>query len=128
MANLNESMSCKWMEILLDETFPKIQMDRSPRRDPRGEEVSRHTYHRADLNQQQIIDDLRQIGCNVTAINGAPGTPDLLVQHRGGLYLLEVKNKGGRLRESQKKFHSIWQGVSTVRNTKEACAAIGIQI
>ena len=49
--------------------------------------------HRPDSNQKKIVQALRDIGAVVFLI----GRPfDLLVGFRGQLYLLEVKNPGGR--------------------------------
>jgi hypothetical protein len=93
--------------------------------------MSRHTYHRSDLNQSIIITTLRQCGCNVQSLSSVGGgCPDLLVQFRGVLYLMEVKNpeqkKSDRqLRKTQTDFHSIWSGVLTVTNKDEALRAIG---
>lgn len=49
--------------------------------------------HRPDTNQKKIVQALRDIGAVVFLI----GRPfDLLVGFRGQLFLLEVKNPGGR--------------------------------
>ena len=57
---------------------------------------------KVDANQQEIVDALRDIGAMVFLI----GQPfDLLVGFRGELFLLEVKNPGGRnkLQAAQEK-------------------------
>lgn len=91
--------------------------------------MARYTYHRSDANQQSIIDDLRQIGCNVLSLSAiGNGCPDLLCECHGKLILLEVKDGKGKLRPAQIEFQRRWVNVAVVRNTKEAFEAIGVQI
>lgn len=44
-----------------------------------------------DANERAIITALREVGASVQQLDGT-GVPDLLVQFRGKLYLLEVKD------------------------------------
>ena len=85
-----------------------------------------------DHNQQEIIDALRKIGCQVEAI----GRPvDLLVGHRGknGIhnFLFECKNpntdygKNNRGTKTQKDFISSWPGqVRIVESAEEAVMVV----
>jgi len=74
-----------------------------------------------DLNQQEIIDALKAIGCSVMAI----GRPvDLLVGRTGANgvhnYLLEVKRPGEKPRtQIQKDFLRDWRGQVRVVETAE---------
>lgn len=48
--------------------------------------------HRADKNQQDIVDELRDLGISVLILSQVGGgCPDLLIGHRGKNYLIEVK-------------------------------------
>lgn len=70
-----------------------------------------------DLNQQEIVDALRKIGCQVVAI----GTPvDLLCGFRAKNFLLEVKRPGEKPRTAaQKQFLKNWPGQVRVVTTPE---------
>ena len=70
-----------------------------------------------DLNQQEIIDALKEIGCSVVAI----GNPvDLLCGYRSHNFLLEVKRPGQKPRTPlQKKFLADWRGQVRVVETAE---------
>ena len=53
------------------------------------------------------------------------GIPDLLVGYRGYNFLLEVKQQGKTLRESQETFRDSWDGQSAVVYTPEdACRLV----
>ena len=72
-----------------------------------------------DLNQQEIIDALKQIGCSVVAI----GTPvDLLVGLRKRNFLIEVKRPGEKPRtKAQREFLKNWEGqVRVCQSAEEA--------
>ena len=52
---------------------------------------------KTDANQQDIVDDLRKLGCTVVDLSSVgQGCPDLLVGIRGFTILMEVKNERGR--------------------------------
>jgi hypothetical protein len=86
----------------------------------------RHTYHRSDGNQREIVDALRACGSEVQSLSSVgQGCPDLLVFHRDRLYLLEIKN-GTKLRESQENFRARWKCVRVVSSVDEALKAVGI--
>ena len=76
-----------------------------------------------DLNQKEIIDALKKIGCHVVAI----GTPvDLLVGYRVHNFLLEVKRPGEKPRtQAQRKFLAEWAGqVRVVETAEEAISLV----
>ena len=74
---------------------------------------------KVDGNQQEIVDALRAIGCDVQVI----GEPvDLLVGYHARNYLLEVKRPGEKPRtQKQKDFIRNWKGqVRIVESAEEA--------
>ena len=62
-----------------------------------------------DGNEARIIQVLRDLGATVQQLNDA-NAPDLLVGHAGKTFLLEVKNKGGKLTPGQAQWHDAWHG------------------
>jgi Holliday junction resolvase len=89
--------------------------------------MSRHTYHRSDLNQAQIIKDLRKMGVGVVSLSAiGHGVPDLLVEYRKRMYLFEVKQPKGKTRASQDEFMATWSNVSVIHSTEEAMRVLGI--
>lgn len=87
---------------------------------------------KVDANQAEIVEALRRIGARVTPLHMVGGgVPDLLVEHRNRIFLVEVKD--GRLppsarlltpeqakwhREAQVKVHivtSVEQALEVVR-------------
>ena len=78
---------------------------------------------KADRNQQEIVQALKRIGCDVEYIR----TPvDLLVGLRNMNFLLEVKIPGGELTPEQKDFFAKWRGQkAVVTNIHEAFKAVG---
>jgi hypothetical protein len=65
-----------------------------------------------DANALAVVSALRAAGATARFIefaHGMAGCPDLLVAWKGVTYLMEVKVKGGRLSEAQKKFHAEWK-------------------
>ncbi len=61
-----------------------------------------------DLNQKEIVDALKKIGCDVETI----GRPvDLLVGYRKRNFLIEVKRPGEKVRtDAQREFLASWKG------------------
>lgn len=60
-----------------------------------------------DSTHKEIVEALRKGGCGVQSL--APvgkGCPDLLVSRRGRWYVVEVKTKKGKLRETQERWHA----------------------
>jgi Holliday junction resolvase len=83
--------------------------------------------HRADSNQDEIVQALRDIGASVR-ITSQVGYdfPDLVVGFRGRNYLMEVKSERGNLTEGQVEFWTNWQGQNTVVfSPDDALKAIG---
>ena len=78
--------------------------------------------HRADDNQKEIVDTLRDIGVSVLVLSQVGGgCPDLLIGWRKKNYLLEIKTENGKLRKSQIEFFDTWKGrVFIVRSIGEA--------
>jgi len=71
--------------------------------------------HRADSNQQEIVDFLRFAGASVLILSQVGnGCPDLLIGYNGNNYLIEVKYKNGRLRKKQKEFIQSWNGTAVI--------------
>lgn len=64
-----------------------------------------------DGNEQYIIDALEGDGFIVQSISDT-GIPDLLVGHPKSkrLFMIEVKDTGGRLKPAQKEFHAKFAG------------------
>jgi len=83
---------------------------------------------RTDANQTEICAALRKVGATVQDLSRVGGgCPDLLVGYRGENYLMEVKVKTGRLRQSQIEFQKTWDGddVFVVRSVDDALIAVG---
>lgn len=70
-----------------------------------------------DLNQKEIVDALKQIGCSVETI----GRPvDLLVGYRKRNFLIEVKRPGEKVRtETQRGFLADWNGQVRICSSPE---------
>lgn len=60
---------------------------------------------RRDLNEPAVVEYLNRAGAVVCRIS-SKGVPDLLVGYRGTWIMLEVKQPGGKLKDSQELFHS----------------------
>lgn len=87
---------------------------------------TRRDAHRSDINQPEIMDRLRSIGCSIEPLTAqGGGCPDLLVGYRGLNILLEVKPPKGKLRQSQIIWHDRWLGqVAVVHTPDEAERAV----
>jgi len=82
----------------------------------------RHYSRKSDANQQQIMDELRQLGVSVRSIHRlGEGLPDLLCGFQGRNYLLEVKQPGKRddLTEAEAAFSHSWRGQTDIITTTE---------
>jgi Holliday junction resolvase len=78
-----------------------------------------HRPYKSDLNQPQLIEDLRKCGFTVVPIMaagaGKSGVPDLIVGRAGVDRMVEVKNKvGGLLSDAQLTFISEWAGAPVI--------------
>ena len=80
--------------------------------------------HRKDDAQDGIVAALRAAGAEVEFI----GRPvDLLVGFRQRCYIMEVKNPGAELKDSQKAFFESWPGQAAVVHTPvEALEVLGL--
>ena len=82
---------------------------------------------RIDGNQNQVVKELRQMGCSV-AISSAigKGFPDIVVGYNGRNYLLELKDpaqppSARKLTPDEKVWHDKWRGsVHIILTAQEA--------
>ena len=86
---------------------------------------------RVDANHGEVVQALRRVGALVFDLSrvGA-GCPDLLVCHRGRLYLLEVKDGtkaacDRRLTKDEAAFAALWP-VTVVLGPDDALRTLGI--
>ena len=82
---------------------------------------------KVDANQSEIVDALRKAGAVVTCMHQhGQGVPDLLVSFRNIWYLLEVKDRGGKLTPREMGFIDEHEAeVYVVRTPYDALVAIG---
>lgn len=70
---------------------------------------------RVDNNHKQIVEALRKCGFSVVSLHQVgKGVPDLLVGKGGSTWIVELKSKGGKLGDDQKKFIEEWRGSPVV--------------
>ena len=88
---------------------------------------------RADANQPQIVDILRQVGATVQHLHTlGEGCPDILVGYQGANYLMEIKDgqkspSKRKLTDDEQEWHLIWRGqVAIVKDEVEALEVIGV--
>ena len=80
---------------------------------------------RVDKNHKSIMQCFRKLGCSVLSLSSqGKGCPDLLISYQMQLYLVEVKDTGGKLRESQKEFMRTWGSPVYVVRSKEECVSL----
>jgi len=85
---------------------------------------------KVDANQPAVVVALRAVGASVQSLaQVGNGCPDLLVSHRGTLYLLEVKDgakpkSARKLNAIQRQWHDGWRGTVYVVETPEQALAI----
>lgn len=77
---------------------------------------------KVDSNHKEIVDALRKAGYSVVSLARiGGGCPDLLIGRAGKNYLLEVKDRLGKLNDTQKVWHTAWRGqVEVVHSAEEA--------
>jgi Holliday junction resolvase len=88
---------------------------------------------KTDRNQAEIVAALRKVGATVVSLAAVgSGVPDLLVGHKGGTYLLEIKDgtkppSARELTPDQIEWHIEWRGgaCTVVNSVGEALAFIG---
>lgn len=77
-----------------------------------------------DSNERPIIDALHAAGCSVQQLS-VKGVPDLLVGFQGHNYLMEVKDKTGKLTPDETIWIGHWDGqVRIVRSIEDALKVI----
>lgn len=75
---------------------------------------------KVDQNQKEIVNQLRKAGYSVLHLHAVgEGCPDICVGKDGVNYLLEIKNKAGKLTPKQEIFFDSWQGTAHVVRTFE---------
>jgi len=80
-------------------------------------------FNKRDSNEAEIVTALQRVGCSVAYAERQPY--DLLAGRAGRTYLLEIKQRSGRLRESQLIFGASWKGhYKVVRSVEEALKAV----
>jgi len=80
---------------------------------------------RVDKNHPELVACLRKLGCSVLSLAAVGfGCPDLLISYQKQCYLVEVKDTGGTLRESQKEFMRTWGSPVFVVRSKEECVSL----
>lgn len=78
-----------------------------------------------DGNERPIIDALRAAGASVEQLS-KKGVPDLLVGFQGQTFLMEVKEKKGKLTPDEDTWIAAWKGkVHIARSIEEALGVIG---
>lgn len=80
-----------------------------------------------DLNEKEIVEQLRAVpGVTVFTLN-QEGRPDLLIGYRGRTYLADVKRHGGHWTPLQVAFNERWLGSPVIwaETVEEILRAIG---
>ncbi len=90
----------------------------------------RGSPRKVDVNQGEIVDALKRIGCHVLELSAVGGgVPDLVVWKRDGLTarLVEIKNPAtnGKLNPRQQDWHREWTGAKplVIETIEQALAA-----
>ena len=81
---------------------------------------------RVDKNHKSIVDCFRKLGCSVLSLSSqGKGCPDLLISYQMQLYLVEVKDTGGKLNTLQEDWHHKWGSpVYVVRSNNEVVSLL----
>lgn len=80
---------------------------------------------RRDANEAQIVLALQQAGCDVHYMVNAPW--DITVGRGSQSFLLELKTRSGKVKESQEKFLAHWRGHYAIcRTAEQALRAVGL--
>jgi len=81
---------------------------------------------RVDKNHKSIVQCFRKLGCCVLSLSAqGKGCPDLLISYQMQLYLVEVKDTGGKLNTLQEDWHRKWGSpVYVVRSNNEVVSLL----
>ncbi len=81
---------------------------------------------RVDKNHKSIVECFRKLGCSVLSLHMVgKGCPDLLICYQMQLYLVEVKDTGGKLNTLQEDWHRKWGSpVYVVRSNNEVVSLL----
>jgi len=81
---------------------------------------------RIDKNHKSIVECFRKLGCSVLSLHMVgKGCPDLLICYQMQLYLVEVKDTGGKLNTLQEDWHRKWGSpVYVVRSNSEVVSLL----
>ena len=81
---------------------------------------------RIDKNHKSIVECFRKLGCSVLSLHMVgKGCPDLLICYQMQLYLVEVKDTGGKLNTLQEDWHRKWGSpVYVVRSNNEVVSLL----
>ncbi len=81
---------------------------------------------RVDKNHKSIVQCFRKLGCSVLSLHAVgKGCPDLLICYQMQLYLVEVKDTGGKLNTLQEDWHRKWGSpVYVVRSNNEVVSLL----
>lgn len=81
--------------------------------------------NKRDANEGEVIDALEDAGCRVMKLNEF----DLLVEYRGQVFMVEVKNPKGKntLTELQEELLEAGWPLKVVRSKEEAFEAVGLK-
>lgn len=75
---------------------------------------------KVDLNQQQIVAELRALGYSVRHTHTiGHGFPDIAIGRKGVTVLVEIKRPGEKLTADEKEFFEIWKGAAIVATSTE---------
>lgn len=80
-----------------------------------------------DANEPAIVAALERVGAGVVRIN-AVGMADLLVLWRGDLFLMEIKQRRGRVTKAQALFAQQGWPAWLVRSPEDALRVIGVEL
>lgn len=80
---------------------------------------------RRDGNEIGIFQALEARGASILRVS-QPGLPDAVVFYQGRVWLMEVKQKAGKLKPAQVRFQAKWTGpaVHIVRSVEDAIAML----
>ena len=80
---------------------------------------------RVDKNHKEIVECFRKIGCSVLSLHAVgKGCPDLLISYQQQLYLVEVKDTGGKLNAMQEAWHRKWGSRVFIIKSQNECISL----